>query len=60
MPAPVLALLDAHAEKGDPTCRDVLAWLVRSGLAAIGTRDGQVEHCPKLDEAGPASTKRVK
>jgi hypothetical protein len=60
MPKPILSLLDAHAEKGDPTCRDVLAWLVRSGLAAIGTRDGQVEHCPKPDEAGPASTKRMK
>ena len=48
MPAPVLALLDAHAEKGDPTCHDVRAWLARSGLAAIGTRDGHVEHCPNL------------
>jgi hypothetical protein len=48
MPAPVLALLDAQAEKGDPTCRDVRVWLARSGLAAIGTRDGQVEHCPNL------------
>jgi hypothetical protein len=60
MPKPILALLDAHAERGDPTCRDVRAWLARSGLAAIGTRDGHIEHCPKPAEAGAASTKRMK
>jgi hypothetical protein len=60
IPAPVLALLDVHADRGDPTCRTVRAWLIRIGLAAIGTRDGHVEHCPKPAEAGAASTKRMK
>jgi hypothetical protein len=56
MPASVLALLNAHVGRGDPSCRVVWTWLVRIGLA---TRSDHVEPSPQPAD-DPAAGKGTK